>query len=65
MATARTHDGMHRRLAVWQQCRPLARNELFLLSDTNPASLDSRYFGPITASEVLGVARPLLTWGTP
>ena len=65
MATARTHDGMHRPLPVWQQCRALAGDELFLLSDTNPASFDSRYFGPITASAVLGVARPSWIWSTP
>lgn len=65
MATARTHDGEHRLLRVWRQCRRLVGNELFLLSDTNPASFDSRYFGPIAASAVLGVARPLWTWGAP
>jgi conjugative transfer signal peptidase TraF len=65
MATALTHDGVHRPLPVWQQCRPLAGSELFLLSDTSPASFDSRYFGPIAASAVLGVARPLWTWDTP
>lgn len=61
-ATARTHDGMGRPLPAWQQCRRLAAGELFLLSDTNPASFDSRYFGPIVASDVIGVARPLWTW---
>jgi type IV secretory pathway protease TraF len=45
------------------QCRPLVENELFLLSNTNPASFDSRYFGPIDTAAVLGVARPLWTWG--
>ncbi len=64
-ATARTHDGARRPLHVWQQCRPLASGELFLLSDTNPASFDSRYFGPIATSAVLGIARPLWTWTTP
>lgn len=62
VATARTHDGAHRPLQAWLQCRPLAVGELFLLSDTNPASFDSRYFGPISASAVLGVAQPLWTW---
>lgn len=61
-ATTRTHDGARRPLQVWQECRPLASGELFLLSDTNPASFDSRYFGPIAVSDVLGVARPLWTW---
>lgn len=65
MATARTHDGMRRPLPVWPQCRPLAGNELFLLGDTNSASFDSRYFGPVAASAVLGVARPLWTWRAP
>ncbi|VTU31624.1 conjugal transfer pilin processing protease TraF [Variovorax sp. SRS16] len=64
-ATARTHDGMRRPLTDWQQCRHLGRGELFLLSNTNPASFDSRYFGPIAASAVIGIARPLWTWGTP
>jgi len=64
-ATSRTHDGARRPLQAWQHCRPLASGELFLLSDTNPASFDSRYFGPIAASAVLGTARPLWTWNAP
>lgn len=62
VAAARTHDGAHRSLQAWTQCRPLVAGELFLLSDTNPASFDSRYFGPIAVSAVLGIARPLWTW---
>lgn len=65
VATARTHDGEHRSLQAWPQCRPLAAGELFLLSDTNPVSFDSRYFGPIAVSAVLGTARPLWTWSAP
>lgn len=65
VATTRTHDGARRPLQAWPQCRPLAEGELFLLSDTNPASFDSRYFGPISASDVLGIARPLWTWSAP
>jgi conjugative transfer signal peptidase TraF len=64
-ATVRAHDGARRPLQAWQHCRPLADGELFLLSDTNPASFDSRYFGPIAASAVLGIARPLWTWSAP
>lgn len=49
-------------LPAWQQCRNLASGELFLLSTTNPASFDSRYFGPVPAAAVLGQAIPLWTW---
>lgn len=62
VAAVRPHDGAQRPLSAWAQCRTLAGGELFLLSDTNPASFDSRYFGPIAASAVLGLARPLWTW---
>ncbi|MDQ0589918.1 S26 family signal peptidase [Variovorax paradoxus] len=65
VATVRAHDGAHRPLRAWSQCRLLAAGELFLLGDTNPASFDSRYFGPIAASAVLGVAQPLWTWSAP
>ncbi|MNH39059.1 Peptidase S26 [compost metagenome] len=52
-------DRMGRPLPSWQQCRPLADGELFLLSATKPASFDSRYFGPIQATAVLGIAQPM------
>lgn len=65
VATARTHDGAHRPMQAWAHCRPLSAGELFLLSDTNPVSFDSRYFGPIARASVLGIAKPLWTWSTP
>ncbi|MDO3526392.1 S26 family signal peptidase [Ralstonia pseudosolanacearum] len=52
-------DRLGRPLPSWQQCRRLAPGELFLLSVTNPASFDSRYFGPVSASTVIGVAHPV------
>lgn len=52
-------DRMGRSLPSWPQCRPLADGELFLLSATNPASFDSRYFGPIQTSTVIGTAQPI------
>ncbi|WP_186139481.1 S26 family signal peptidase [Burkholderia gladioli] len=52
-------DRMGRPLPSWPQCRRLEPGELFLLSVTNPASFDSRYFGPVRASTVIGVAHPV------
>ncbi len=65
LATALMVDGHGRSLPVWQHCRPLSDGELFLLSVTNPASFDSRYFGPIAVTSVIGSAQPLWTWDTP
>jgi conjugative transfer signal peptidase TraF len=60
VATVLPADRMGRPLPIWPQCRQLRPGELFLLSTTNPASFDSRYFGPIAASTVMGVAH--LVW---
>lgn len=59
VAAALPSDRMGRPLPSWQQCRRLEPGELFLLSVTNPASFDSRYFGPVRASSVLGLAHPV------
>lgn len=48
-------------LPSWSGCRRLTRDELFLLGDT-AESFDSRYFGPVSRSAVLGVYREVLTW---
>jgi len=58
-------DGHDRPLSAWEQCRRLTHGELFLLSSTNPTSFDSRYFGPIRASDVIGSAKPIWTWDMP
>lgn len=65
VATALAHDSQHRSLPTWSGCRALAAGEVFLLSDSHPASYDSRYWGPINASSVIGRARPLRTWERP
>jgi conjugative transfer signal peptidase TraF len=59
VAAALRIDGMGRPLHAWSACRRLRPGELFLLSTTNPASFDSRYFGPVRADAVLGVAHPI------
>lgn len=52
-------DRQGRALSAWQGCRHLVGDELFLLSRTHPESYDSRYFGPVSASAVIGRAQPL------
>ena len=58
-AAVQPTDRMGRLLPSWPQCRRLHPSELFLLNTTNPASFDSRYFGPIAAYAVIGVAQPI------
>ncbi|EPG5446639.1 S26 family signal peptidase [Pseudomonas aeruginosa] len=59
VAAALPADRMGRSLPSLPLCRRLEPGELFLLSVTNPASFDSRYFGPVSASAVIGVAHPV------
>jgi conjugative transfer signal peptidase TraF len=60
VAAALVADRAGRPLQAWSGCRRLRIGEFFLLSTTNPASFDSRYFGPVGAPAVLGIAHPLL-----
>ena len=60
VAAVLSADRLGRPLPFWQPCRSLAEGELFLLSVSNPASFDSRYFGPVSAAAVIGIAR--LIW---
>jgi len=61
--SARERDRHGRLLPVWQGCRVIAENEIFLMNWDKPASLDGRYFGPIPLSAIVGRADPLWTFG--
>jgi conjugative transfer signal peptidase TraF len=63
IGAARERDRRRRALPVWQGCRVIADGEAFLMNWDEPASLDSRYFGPIPASAIIGRAEPIWTFG--
>jgi conjugative transfer signal peptidase TraF len=52
-------DSLGVTLPRWTGCRRLGANELFVFSDRVPNSFDSRYFGPIDRSSVVGVYKPV------
>lgn len=56
-----TSDHVDRqRPPLWQICRSLVEDEFFVLSTHLPNSFDSRSFGPIRLSEILGLYRSLI-----
>jgi conjugative transfer signal peptidase TraF len=50
-------------LPHWSGCQRLKEGQYFVLSNRIPNSFDSRYYGPVSRSELLGVYQPL--WTTP
>jgi conjugative transfer signal peptidase TraF len=61
LGIALMQDGAHRVLPVWNHCRALTADELFLFSPKTQGAFDARYFGPITRNAVRGIAHPLWT----
>ena len=59
-ATVASEDRFGDPLPRWRGCRALLADELFVFSGRIPNSFDSRYFGPITRNEVLGVYQLIL-----
>jgi conjugative transfer signal peptidase TraF len=62
MGEARDRDGRGRPLPKWQGCRVVGEGELFVMNWQSANSLDSRYFGFLPASAVIGRALPVWTW---
>jgi conjugative transfer signal peptidase TraF len=54
-------DHLGRPLPCWEGCRTLHADEVFLLMAGVPDSFDSRYFGPVLLSAVIGRLVPLWT----
>jgi conjugative transfer signal peptidase TraF len=59
IGVSRERDGRGRLLPVWQGCRVVHLDELFLMNWQSVDSLDGRYFGPLPASAVIGRAHPV------
>lgn len=60
---AKERDARGRPLPVWQGCRILLADEIFVMNWQSADSFDGRYFGPIPASTVIGRAIPVWTDG--
>ena len=60
-AAALDRDSRGRELPVWQGCQHIAPKLAFLLNPAARDSLDSRYFGPLPVTDVIGKAQPLYT----
>jgi conjugative transfer signal peptidase TraF len=58
---ARERDGRNRPLPAWHGCRVIADGNVFVMNWQSADSLDSRYFGPLPASAVIGRAVPVWT----
>jgi len=61
MGNARERDGRGRPLPAWQGCSVIADDDIFVMNWQSPDSFDSRYFGPLPASTVIGKAQPVWT----
>ena len=54
-------DEEGRTLPTWSGCRRLGEAEIFLLMDSVRASFDSRYFGPVPTTAIIGKLVPIWT----
>ena len=50
----------NRSLPVWQGCRVIGQDEVFLMNPRSADSLDGRYFGPLPADSIVG--RAIVLW---
>ena len=62
---ARALDTRGRPLPVWHGCRRLSDAEAFFMNWDSPDSFDSRYFGPLPVSSIVGRAVPVWTSDDP
>jgi conjugative transfer signal peptidase TraF len=48
-------------LPRWNGCREMADGEWFAYAPRTPNSMDSRYYGPVMETDIVGVFRPVWT----
>lgn len=65
LGEALPRDRLGRDLPDWQGCRLLQDGEIFLMNREVRDSLDGRYFGPLPADAVIGMARPIWVTSEP
>jgi conjugative transfer signal peptidase TraF len=61
---ALARDRRGRPLPDWQGCRTLHDSEAFFMNWDSPDSFDSRYFGPLPVTTIVGRAIPVWTTDT-
>ncbi|KXV60072.1 peptidase S26 [Acetobacter senegalensis] len=61
LGEAQDRDRRARVLPIWQGCRRIAPDQIFLMNPSVHDSLDGRYFGPLPRAAVIGRATPLYT----
>lgn len=61
VGSARERDNAGRQMPIWQGCRRIADDEVFLMNADVADSVDSRYFGPFRQHAIIGRARPIWT----
>jgi conjugative transfer signal peptidase TraF len=59
LGEAQQIDSLGRPMPVWQGCRRITSDEVFLMNPEAENSLDGRYFGPIPRSAILTAAIPI------
>jgi len=52
-------DHLGRILPIWQGCCVIPTGQIFLMNPLSADSLDSRYFGPLPATTIIGRADPV------
>lgn len=59
LGEAQHTDSLGRPMPVWQGCRRITADEVFMMNPAAENSLDGRYFGPIPRSAILAEAIPI------